>query len=78
MQVAKAKGIILPDDMVEKVMADQQKMPYDATTSMHTDFRNGKQTELDTLTGYVVHAGQTYGISTPVYNKMYETLKQRS
>lgn len=78
MQVAKAKGIILPDDMVEKVMADQQKMPYDATTSMHTDFRNGKQTELDTLTGYVVYAGQTYGISTPVYNKMYETLKQRS
>lgn len=78
MQVARAKGIILPDDMVEKVMADQQKMPYDATTSMHTDFRNGKQTELDTLTGYVVHAGQTYGISTPVYNKMYETLKQRS
>ena len=78
MQIARAKGIVLPDDMVEKVMADQQKMPYDATTSMHTDFRNGKQTELDTLTGYVVRAGQEYGIPTPAYNKMYEKLKQRS
>lgn len=78
MQVAKAKGILLPDDMTEKIIADQQKMPYDATTSMHTDFRNGKQTELDTLTGYVVRAGQEYGIQTPVYNKMYEKLKQHS
>ena len=78
MQVARAKGIVLPDDMVEKVVADQQKMPYDATTSMHTDFRNGKQTELDTLTGYVVRAGQEYGIPTPAYHKMYEKLKQRS
>ncbi len=78
MQVARAKRIVLPDDMVEKVVADQQKMPYDATTSMHTDFRNGKQTELDTLTGYVVRAGQEYGIPTPAYHKMYEKLKQRS
>lgn len=78
LQVAKAKGIILPEDMADKVIADQQKMPYDATTSMHTDFRNGKQTELDTLTGYVVRAGQEYGIPTPIYNKMYEKLKQHS
>ena len=78
MQVAKAKGIGLPEDMAEKVIADQQKMPYDATTSMHTDFRNKKRTELDTLTGYVVRAGQEYGIPTPVYHKMYEKLKQHS
>lgn len=78
MQVARAKGIVLPDDMAEKIIADQQKMPYDATTSMHTDFRNGKQTELDSLTGYVVRAGQKYGIPTPVYDKMYEKLKQHA
>lgn len=78
MQVARAQGIALPHDMAEKVIADQQKMPYDSTTSMHTDFKNGKQTELDTLTGYVVRAGQTYGIPTPVYDKMYEKLKQHA
>lgn len=78
MQVAQAKGIPLPDDLIEKVIADQKKMPYDATTSMHTDFRNGKPTELETLTGYVVRTGAEHGIPTPAYNMMYEKLKQRS
>lgn len=74
--IVRAKGIMLPDDMPERVIADQSKIPYEATTSMHTDFRNRKHTEVETLTGYVVRAGKEYGIPTPAYEMMYQKLKQ--
>ena len=77
LRIAKAKGIDLPEDMPDRVIADQSKMPYESTTSMHTDFKNGKRTEVESLTGYVVRAGQEYHIPTPVYEMMYEHLKQR-
>lgn len=76
--VARAKGIEFPEDIVEQIIADQQKMPYDSTTSMHTDFRNGKQTELENLTGYVVRSGEQLGIPVPTYEKMYQKLKSQS
>ncbi len=77
MGIAKAKGIVLPENMVEQVINDQLKMPYDATTSMHTDFQNGKPTELETLTGYVVKSGKALHLPVENYEKMYLELKQR-
>lgn len=75
--IASAKGIDLPEDIVDQTIADQQKMPYDSTTSMHTDFKNGKQTELETLTGYVVKSGHELQLPVTYYESMYEKLKQR-
>lgn len=77
MGIAKARGIILPENMVERVIDDQLKMPYDSTTSMHTDFQNGKPTELETLTGYVVKSGKALHLPVENYEKMYLELKQR-
>lgn len=76
--IAEAKGITLPDDIVEQVIRDQEKMPYDSTTSMHTDFKNGKKTELETLTGYVVRSGKALHLPVASYEKMYQELKLRS
>lgn len=73
--IAKAKGISLPDDIIEQVIADQEKMPYESTTSMHTDFKNGKTTELETLTGYVVKSAGELHLSVPMYEMMYNKLK---
>lgn len=75
--VAYAKGITLPEDIIEKTIADQKMMPYESTTSMHTDFKNGKQTELETLTGYVVRSGTATGTPTPLYEMMYRELQNR-
>lgn len=73
--IASAKGITLPVDITAQVIADQEKMPYEATTSMHTDFKNGKQTELETLTGYVVKSGKMLNLPVTMYEAMYEKLK---
>lgn len=75
--IATAKGILLPEDMEERAIEDLFKMPYGTTTSMHTDFKNGKQTELETLTGYVVRCGKEFHIPTPTYEKMYSQLRLR-
>lgn len=76
--IALAKGIVLPEDVTGQIIADQQKMPYESTTSMHADYKNGKTTELETLTGYVVRCGEKLDLPVPAYRMMYEKLKLKS
>ena len=66
-QFASAKGIDIFEE-VEKALVTASKVPYDSSTSMHLDFQNKKQTELDSLTGYV---------DKPLMQKMYNLLKNR-
>lgn len=74
--VAEAKGIKLPDDIVFSSIQSQKMMPNGSTTSMHSDFRRGSQTEIETLTGYVVREAKALGISAPTYQFMYKGLTQ--
>ena len=73
--VARAAHAGLPNDIVESSLEAQQMMPPGSTTSMHTDFKNGKPTELESLTGYVIRLGERFGIATPTYRRMYEKLR---
>jgi len=73
--IAAAKGICLPDDVCEHVISFQGKISYKETTSMHTDFKKGHKTELETLTGYVVRSGKEFHLPVVNYEKMYEKLK---
>jgi len=72
--VAEAKGILLPEDIVTSSIEAQAMMPSGATTSMHADFQKGGQTELETLTGYVVNTAGQLGVEVPLYKKMYDHL----
>lgn len=49
-------------------------MPFEATTSMHTDLTNKKQTEIGSLTEYVIKQGKSYNVPTPTYNLMLTKL----
>ena len=74
--VAKYKGIDIKKE-VEKSLQTASKLPKDASTSMHKDFLNKKKTELESLTGYLVHEAKESGIELPCIAKMYEELKKR-
>ena len=50
------------------------KVPYDSSTSMWLDFKNKKQTELESLSAYIVKEGLACGIDTPLMRKMYKKL----
>ncbi|MFV8378792.1 ketopantoate reductase family protein [Flavobacterium sp. LB3R33] len=72
--VALAKGLALPDDIVAQTIIKLEKTPKDATSSMHRDLLAGRNTEVVSLTKYVVDQGVRFGVATPVYQKILEKL----
>jgi 2-dehydropantoate 2-reductase len=75
-EVTIAKRILLAPDIIEQTINKMVMFPYEATSSMHTDFKKGTKTEVDSLTGYVVRLGKDLNVATPLYEKMYEKLKE--
>ncbi len=79
-QVARAKGIRLPDDIADVAMAFAGTMPT-TQSSTAQDFAKGRATEVDHLNGYVAREGEALGIATPVNRtltalmKLFERLK---
>ncbi|NUM82233.1 2-dehydropantoate 2-reductase [bacterium] len=72
-----AKRIVLSDNIMDKHLAKMATLPYDTTSSMHSDFKKGGRTEIDSLTGYVVTLGKELGIPTPLYQAMFEKLSAK-
>jgi ketopantoate reductase len=45
---------------------------------MHNDYKNGKKnTEMESLTAYVVKTGKELGVETPTFAYIYAALLQR-
>jgi 2-dehydropantoate 2-reductase len=73
--VARAKGVALDADVVEKTMAFVGKLEPTATSSMQRDVIAGRRLEYDAMNGAVVRAGRETGISTPVHEFLWTCLK---
>jgi 2-dehydropantoate 2-reductase len=72
--VAKAKGVVMPADTAERVMKIATAMPgqYSSTAQ---DLARGKPTEIDHLNGYVMRAGESLGVATPVSRALFALVK---
>jgi 2-dehydropantoate 2-reductase len=75
--VANAEGAEIERTVIGKVIHQLEKLPFETTASMHSDFMAGKNTEVNGLTGIVVKLGKKHGIPTPTYEKVYTELKNR-
>lgn len=76
--IAKAKKIDVDENTEEKAMAHYAALPFTATSSMQRDFDDHKpQTELNSITGYVVNLGKELNIETPNFEEAYLNLKDR-
>ncbi|ABD04929.1 2-dehydropantoate 2-reductase [Rhodopseudomonas palustris HaA2] len=62
--VARAGGVSIPDDMLEKALALPASMPNQKSSTAQ-DLARGKPSEIDFLNGYVVRRGAALGIPTP-------------
>jgi 2-dehydropantoate 2-reductase len=76
--LARAKGILLPETIGQQTLEKIRAIPAGSTSSMHSDFRKGGKTELESLTGYVVRESQLLGLHAPVSGNVYETLLRRN
>ena len=70
-------GHELGEDAVERTLERQTFMIPSSTSSMHVDFMHGRPTELENLTGYVVHTARALGLELPLYERMYTALRER-
>lgn len=76
--VARAEKIVLAEDIVSVSLEKMRKLPYDTTSSMHSDFQKGNLTEYRSLTGHVVHLARKHGIATPHYDRILNGLLERT
>ncbi|QYM77739.1 2-dehydropantoate 2-reductase [Horticoccus luteus] len=71
--VGRAEGAILPDSLVDDVIAREQAAPPNAINSLHADRAAGRPMEVDARNGVIVRLGRKHGIATPC-NAMAVTL----
>lgn len=75
--VARARGVALPADAVERMLAFTDGMPAVSTTSMQRDIAEGRPNELDGQIGVIVRMGRELGVPTPRHDLLYAVLAQR-
>ncbi|MBT5264938.1 MAG: 2-dehydropantoate 2-reductase [Rhodospirillaceae bacterium] len=73
--IATAKGIALPDGVVENAVRITEGFPPGLYASMYYDLDRGKRMELESFSGLVVRLGTEFGIPTPHHSTIYACLK---
>src|ERR1044072_5399371 len=69
--LAHARGINLPPNSIDTVMAAVHALPEDATSSMQRDIAAGKPSELEAQNGAVVRMAQEIGVNVPTHALIY-------
>ena len=75
--IADAKKISFAENVIQKTLDKIVSLPYESTSSMHSDFKKGNKTEVDSLTAYVVRLGKELNVPIPHYEKMLIGLKEK-
>jgi 2-dehydropantoate 2-reductase len=73
--VARAKGIGLAPDILERHAAKMEGLPADMGSSMLHDLTHGKRLELPWLSGTVARLGRELGVATPTHDFIAAALK---
>jgi 2-dehydropantoate 2-reductase len=72
--VARARGIDLPGDAVDNVMAFSDGLP-DMRSSLQKDLEEGRPLEIESLAGATSRLGKEAGVPTPLHDFIYACLK---
>lgn len=72
--VAKARGVDLPEGIVERLIARGRATTDNWKTSMCNDLEVGKPIELETTSGAIRRMGQALGVPTPFHDFAYQVL----
>lgn len=73
-QVGRAKGVDLQDDLVDRQLRYMDALAPDVTASMEHDLRQGNRLELPWLAGSVIELGKEFNVPTPVNRVLYSVL----
>jgi 2-dehydropantoate 2-reductase len=73
--VARARGVALPADAVDRTLAVIDAVPAEATASMQRDLGAGRPSELDDQVGAVVRLAAAAGVPVPVHRVLLSALR---
>jgi 2-dehydropantoate 2-reductase len=73
--VARAHGVTLPADYLQRVDAYATALPPSTRSSLLIDLSQGKRIEVEALQGSVVRRGAAVGVPTPIMAALYAVLK---
>ena len=72
--IARARGVPLPQDVVERTLSILDGVNPAGTSSLQRDIAAGKRSELDEWTGAVVRLGARAGVPTPLHDFLLAAL----
>lgn len=76
--VAKARNInVTQADIDELLRKFRYVFPADSTTSLQRDFHDGKPTELEMFSGYIIKEANRLNVAVPLTKKIYTSLLAR-
>jgi 2-dehydropantoate 2-reductase len=73
--VARAEGVRLTDDDVERQLAFVADLPPTSYSSLHHDLTTGRRMELEALHGTVVRRAARHGVAVPANEAVYAILE---
>lgn len=73
--VARATGVPLAEDAVDRTMAFADRMPAGATSSMQRDLAAGRDSELDAQVGAIMRLGTYHGEDVRLHDLLYGLLR---
>ena len=73
-RVARARGVRLSGQAVDRALAMVDALPPEATASMQRDIQAGRPSELEDQVGAVVRLGEELEVPTPVHRTLFATL----
>lgn len=76
-RVAEHKGVVFPTDILDTLFHKYSIIPYEATSSLHTDFKKNKRTEVESITAYVVKEARKSGLAAPGYEQRLKEIRNR-
>lgn len=74
LNIAKAKGVNLQSNIIEKQFKLIESQPYNTTSSLQRDIMEGKPSEIEAQNGAILKMGKFLGIPTPVNSFIYNCL----
>ncbi len=77
-QITTAKNISISDDITNLTLKKLKNLPFETTSSMHSDFKSKKpNTELKSLTEYIVTEGKKNEILTLTFERLLTELQKK-
>ncbi|MFM4824871.1 ketopantoate reductase family protein [Aeromonas bivalvium] len=76
--VMNAEGITTTAEELARRVQSVAGLTADNYSSMHQDLEQGKETEIEAITGFLLARAQAHGIMVPVNQGLYQAIKDRS